>query len=49
MKKIIKDKSDIVKYFQNGCKKEKRLQIGVEHEKFFFDNKSKNRINFSTY
>ncbi len=48
MEKIIKDKSDIVKYFQNGCKKEKRLQIGVEHEKFFFDNKSKNRINFST-
>ena len=48
MNKILKDKSDIVDYFSNGCKKEKHLKIGVEHEKFFFENKSNNRINFST-
>ncbi len=48
MNKILKDKSDIVDYFNNGCKKEKHLKIGVEHEKFFFENKSNNRINFST-
>ena len=48
MNKILKDKSDIVDYFNNGCKKEKHLKIGVEHEKFFFENKSNNRINFYT-
>ena len=48
MEMILKDKSDIVEYFKNGCKKENQLKIGVEHEKFFFENESKNRINFST-
>ena len=48
MNKILDNKSDIVDYFNNGCKKEKHLKIGVEHEKFFFENKSNNRINFST-
>jgi len=48
MNKILDNKSDIVDYFNNGCKKEKHLKIGVEHEKFFFENKFKNRINFST-
>jgi len=48
MNKILENKSDIVDYFNNGCKKEKHLKIGVEHEKFFFENKSNNRINFST-
>jgi glutamate--cysteine ligase len=40
MNKILENKSDIVDYFNNGCKKEKHLKIGVEHEKFFFENKS---------
>ena len=48
MNKILENKSDIADYFNNGCKKEKHLKIGVEHEKFFFENKSNNRINFST-
>ena len=48
MNKILDNKSDIVDYFNNGCKKEKHLKIGVEHEKFLFENKFKNRINFST-
>ena len=48
MERVIKDKSDIIKYFESGCKKENQLRIGVEHEKFFFENQSEKRINFST-
>ena len=48
MDRIIKDKSDIIEHFENGCKKENQLKIGVEHEKFFFENQSENRINFPT-
>jgi len=44
----LKDKSDIVKFFEDGCKKKNKLKIGVEHEKFVFNNKSKSRINFQT-
>ena len=44
----LKNKSDIVKYFNSGCKKKNKLQIGVEHEKFLFNNISRKRINFST-
>ena len=44
----LKDKSDIVKFFEDGCKKKKKLKIGVEHEKFVFNNKPKSRINFQT-
>ena len=44
----LKNKSDIVKYFNSGCKNKNKLQIGVEHEKFLFNNNSRKRINFST-
>ena len=44
----LKDKSDIVKFFEDGCKKKNKLKVGVEHEKFVFNNKSKSRINFQT-
>jgi len=44
----LKDKSDIVKFFEDGCKKKNKLKIGVEHEKFVFNNKPKSRINFQT-
>ena len=44
----LKDKSDIVNFFEEGCKKKNKLKIGVEHEKFVFNNKSKSRINFQT-
>ena len=44
----LKDKSDIVKFFEEGCKKKNKLKVGVEHEKFVFNNKSKSRINFQT-
>ena len=39
------NKSDLIKYFQSGCKTENKLSIGVEHEKFLF-NKLNKRINF---
>jgi glutamate--cysteine ligase len=42
------NKSDLVKYFQSGCKTNHNLTIGVEHEKFLFNGKSNNRINFET-
>ena len=44
----LKNKSDIVKYFNSGCKKKNKLQVGVEHEKFLFNNISRKRINFSS-
>ena len=46
--KEITSKKDIVKYFQNGCKKENQLDIGIEHEKFLFEQKTNERINFQT-
>jgi glutamate--cysteine ligase len=41
-------KENLIKYFQQGCKAENKLNIGVEHEKFLFYNKSNKRINFET-
>jgi len=41
-------KKDLIKYFEDGCKKENNLSIGVEHEKFLFNNKLNKRINFET-
>ena len=46
--KEITSKEDIVKYFQNGCKKGNQLDIGIEHEKFLFEEKTNKRINFQT-
>jgi glutamate--cysteine ligase len=39
-------KSDLIKYFQDGCKDQSNLKIGVEHEKFLFKDKLNERINF---
>ncbi len=44
----ITSKNDIINYFQNGCKKVNQLNIGVEHEKFLFEKKSSQRVNFQT-
>jgi glutamate--cysteine ligase len=41
-------KADLVEYFQSGCKEKHNLKIGVEHEKFLFENKLNKRINFET-
>jgi len=42
------EKKNLIKYFQDGCKTKKQLKIGVEHEKFLFENKLNKRINFET-
>ena len=34
----INSKQDLINYFKKGCKKESQLSIGVEHEKFIFNN-----------
>ena len=44
----INSKQDLINFFGKGCKKESQLNIGVEHEKFIFDNNSNKRINFET-
>ena len=41
-------KEDLIKYFQDACKTKNNLKIGVEHEKFLFNNKSNKRIDFET-
>ena len=42
------NKNDLIKYFEEGCKKENNLRIGVEHEKFLFYDKTNERIDFET-
>ena len=44
----INSKQDLINFFEKGCKKESHLSIGVEHEKFIFENHSNKRINFKT-
>ena len=44
----INSKQDLINYFEKGCKKESQLSIGVEHEKFIFDNSTNQRANFKT-
>ena len=41
-------KKDLIKYFQDSCKTENNISIGVEHEKFLFNNKLNQRVNFKT-
>jgi len=41
-------KEDLINYFQEGCKVKGKLNIGVEHEKFLFNNKTNKRIDFQT-
>ena len=45
---FINSKQDLINCFQEGCKKEDQLSIGVEHEKFLFDGHSNQRVNFET-
>jgi glutamate--cysteine ligase len=42
----INSKQDLINFFKKGCKKESHIGIGVEHEKFIFENHSNKRINF---
>ena len=46
MRKEIISKDDVIAYFKEGNKLPKRLNIGVEHEKFIFEKTTEQRINF---
>ena len=43
---MINTKEQIIEYFKSGIKDKKNFKIGIEHEKFLFDNKSNKRINY---
>ena len=44
---MIKNKKQIIEYFKSGIKKTKDFKIGIEHEKFLFNNINNKRINYS--
>ncbi len=45
--KMIKTKEQIIEYFNSGIKKTKNFKIGIEHEKFLFNNKNDKRVDYS--
>ena len=44
---MITTKKQIIDYFKTGIKEKKDFRIGIEHEKFLFDNKNNKRIDYS--
>ena len=44
---MINSKEQIIKYFESGIKKIKDFRIGIEHEKFLFNNQDSKRIDYS--
>ncbi|WP_435165153.1 glutamate--cysteine ligase [Candidatus Pelagibacter bacterium nBUS_28] len=44
---MINSKEQIIEYFKSGIKKTKDFRIGIEHEKFLFNNQDNKRINYS--
>ena len=44
---MITSKEQIIDYFKSGIKNTKNFKIGIEHEKFLFDNKNNKRIDYS--
>ena len=44
---MIDTKEKIIKYFLSGIKDPKNLKIGIEHEKFLFNNNDNKRIDYS--
>ena len=43
---MISSKENIINYFKTGIKKRKDFKIGIEHEKFLFNNKNNKRIDY---
>ena len=43
----IENKSQLVQYFNDGIKKDNQLRIGVEHEKFLFNETNLKRIDYN--
>ena len=44
---MIPSKEQIIEYFKSGIKKKNNFKIGIEHEKFLFNNKNNKRVNYS--
>ena len=44
---MINSKQQIIEYFESGVKQTKDFRIGIEHEKFLFNNQDNKRINYS--
>ena len=44
---MIKSKEQIIEYFKSGIKQTNNFRIGIEHEKFLFDNHNNKRIGYS--
>ena len=44
---MINSKEQIIEYFKSGIKETKDFRIGIEHEKFLFNNQNNKRINYS--
>jgi len=44
---MINSKEQIIKYFKSGIKDTKDFRIGIEHEKFLFNNKDNKRVNYT--
>ena len=44
---MIKSKKQIIEYFKSGIKQTNNFRIGIEHEKFLFDNYDNKRIGYS--
>ena len=44
---MIETKEKIIDHFKSGVKETKDFKIGIEHEKFLFNNKSNKRIDYS--
>ncbi len=43
---MINSKDQIIEYFYSGIKRSKDFKIGIEHEKFLFNNNNNKRINY---
>ena len=41
------DKTDLINFFNNGCKEPENRMIGTEHEKFLFNLKTCKPVNIS--
>jgi glutamate--cysteine ligase len=44
---MINSKEQIIKYFESGTKETKDFRIGIEHEKFLFNNEDNKRVDYS--
>ncbi len=44
---MINSKEKIINYFKSGIKEPKNFKIGIEHEKFLFNNSNNKRIDYS--